>query len=224
MGEMASGLAHEINQPLTAINSYTKSCLRLLQGDSEKQAQVPFLLEHVCKQTQRAASIIRHLRDFVSKSTPHRESTNLGQVINQAVNMMRGDLNKQDISLDLKIPVDLPQINADAIQIEQVIINLMRNACEAMSNSDTRLLHIKLDQTDETHLRITISDTGPGIDPQNAKKIPTPFFSTKPNGMGLGLTISRTIIEDHGGKLSHETNSEGGATFIITLSINGKAG
>lgn len=228
MGEMASGLAHEISQPLTAINSYTKSCLRLLKGDAEKQAQVPFLLEHVCKQSQRAASIIRHLRDFVSKSASHREATELSHVVKLAINMMRSEFHKNKITLDLKTQADLPKINADAIQLEQVIINLMRNACEAMNDPANKTpdaahhLHIELDKPNTRHVRIAINDTGPGIDPENAKKISTPFYSTKSNGMGLGLAISRTIIEDHGGKLTHETNSNGGATFIFTLAIDGK--
>jgi len=226
MGEMASGLAHEINQPLTAIHSYAKSGLRLLEGDADKQAQVPAILEQVCKQAQRAASIIRHLRDFVSKNASHRKTTDLNEVTQQAVDMMHNELQKNDITLDIETQAKLPLITADAIQLEQVILNLLRNASEAMSSPQNaqhdRHLHIALDSPSTTHARIAISDTGPGIDPDIAKKISTPFFSTKSNGMGLGLAISRTIVEDHGGKLTHETNSEGGATFIFTLAIDGK--
>ncbi len=226
MGEMAAGLAHEINQPLTAISSYVRSCLRLLEGDEKKRAQVPGILEQACNQAQRAANIIRHLRDFVSKSASHRETTELGNVIQLAISMMRTEFHTNNITLNVETLANMPLITADAIQIEQVVLNLLRNASEAMSdpqnNCHTRHLDIVLDQPSATHVRVSVSDTGPGIPLDNMKKIPTPFFSTKANGMGLGLAISRTIVEDHGGKLTHKTNPEGGATFMFTLAIDGK--
>jgi len=227
MGEMAAGLAHEINQPLTAISSYVRSCLRLLEGDEKKRAQVPGILEQACNQAQRAANIIRHLRDFVSKSASHRETTELGNVVQLAVSMMRTEFHTHNIILNIETLANMPLITADAIQIEQVVLNLLRNASEAMSDPqnhcETRHLNIVLDQPTTTHVRISVSDTGPGIPLDDMKKIPTPFFSTKANGMGLGLAISRTIVEDHGGKLTHKTNREGGATFMFTLAIDGKA-
>jgi phosphoglycerate-specific signal transduction histidine kinase len=224
MGEMASGLAHEINQPLTAIHSYAKSCLRLLKGDADKQAQVPFILEHVGKQAQRAASIVQHLRDFVSKNASHRQATELNHVVQLAVRMMHSEFKKHDISLEIETPSNLPTINADAIQLEQVLINLMRNACEAMAadSGKPHQLKIEIDKPEENFVRIAISDTGPGIEADSAEKIDTPFFTTKTNGMGLGLAISRTIVEDHGGKLTHENNANGGATFFFTLAIDGR--
>lgn len=224
MGEMASGLAHEINQPLTAIHSYAKSCLRLLKGDADKQAQVPFILEHVGKQAQRAASIVQHLRDFVSKNASHREATELSHVVQLAVRMMHSEFKKHGINLEIETESDLPTINADAIQLEQVLINLMRNACEAMSGDSSKAhqLKIVLDKPRTDFVRIAISDTGPGIEADSAKKIATPFFTTKTNGMGLGLAISRTIVEDHGGKLTHENNANGGASFLFTLAIDGR--
>lgn len=227
MGEMAAGLAHEINQPLTAISSYVRSSLRLLEGNEKKRAQVPAILEQACNQAQRAANIIRHLRDFVSKSASHRETTELGNVIQLAAGMMRTEFHTNKITLNIETLANMPLVTADAIQIEQVVLNLLRNASEAMSDPQnrcrTRHLNIVLDQPSATHIRISVSDTGPGIPLDNMKKIPTPFFSTKANGMGLGLAISRTIVEDHGGKLTHKTNPEGGATFMFTLAINGKA-
>jgi len=227
MGEMAAGLAHEINQPLTAISSYVRSCLRLLEGDEKKRAQVPGILEQACNQAQRAANIIQHLRDFVSKSASHRETTELGNVVQLATTMMRTEFHTNNITLKIETLANLPLITADAIQIEQVVLNLLRNASEAMSDPQkpcsNRRLHIVLDHPTPTHVRISVSDTGPGVPLNDMKKIPTPFFSTKTNGMGLGLAISRTIVEDHGGKLTHKTNSKGGAIFMFTLAIDGKA-
>ena len=161
MGEMAAGLAHETNQPLTAISSYVRSCLRLLEGDEKKRAQVPGILEQACNQAQRAASIIRHLRDFVSKSASHRESTELGNVIQLAVSMMRTEFHTNKITLNIETLANIPLITADAIQIEQVVLNLLRNASEAMSDPQnhchTRHLDIVLDQPTATHVRASLS-------------------------------------------------------------------
>lgn len=226
MGEMTSGLAHEINQPLTAISSYAKSCIQLLAGGADKQEQIDHSLKQIGAQAQRAASIVRHLRDFVSKNTTHRKATNLTTVIKLASSMMHHEFQEHNISLDIEIADELPTLTADPIQLEQVAINLLRNASEAMCSpqhsAHPRRLHIKLDNPDATHVRVSISDTGPGIHPDIADRVSTPFYSTKTNGMGLGLAISRTIIEDHGGTLNHETNADGGATFIFTLAIDGK--
>ena len=224
VGEMASNITHEINQPLTAIVSYTQSCLRLIRGTAEQQARVPMLLEQINTQAQRTANIINHLRNFISGGAPHREAIELSKLVRCAINLMRGDLIRHHIKLNIKARPSLPQVEADPIQIEQIILNLLRNASEAMNEveADSRQLLIILDRLSHTHLTVSISDTGPGIPDGNSDKISTPFFSTKENGMGLGLAISRAIIEDHGGQLSHKNNPHGGATFTFSLAINGK--
>ena len=224
VGEMASNMAHEINQPLTAIVSYTQSCLRLIRGTAEQQARVPMLLEQINTQAQRTANIINHLRNFISGGAPHREAIELSRLVRCAINLMRGDLIRHHIKLNIKARPSLPQVEADPIQIEQIILNLLRNASEAMNEveADSRQLLIILDRLSHTHVTVSISDTGPGIPDGDSDKISTPFFSTKENGMGLGLAISRAIIEDHGGQLSHKNNPHGGATFTFSLAINGK--
>ncbi len=226
MGEMTSGLAHEINQPLTAINSYATSCLNLIEGEADKQSQVPGVLKQIGEQAQRATSIIRHLRDFVSKSATHRKPTEFLTVVQLAINMMHNDFQENGISVKMEPSPKLPTITADPIQLEQVIINLLRNASEAMCSPQNthhlRQLRISLAMPSSTHVRLSISDTGPGIQHDSTEKVCTPFYSTKTDGMGMGLAISRTIVEDHGGKLRHEANIEGGATFIFSLAIDGK--
>jgi len=224
VGEMASGLAHEINQPLAAITSYAQSCLRLMKGSASKQAQLPDILGQINTQSQRAANIVKHLRNFVTKGKPHRETAELAKIVQLAVSMVRNEIISNQIELDISAQPMLPPIEADTIQIEQVILNLLRNAAEAMSDvaADSRRLLITLGAHSETHLFVAIRDTGPGIHDDDSVKISTPFFSTKENGMGLGLAISRTIVEDHGGQLTHKTNSDGGATFTFTLAFNGK--
>ena len=223
IGEMTSGLAHEINQPLAAIASYTQSCLRLLRGDEEKQARVPTILEQVNTQAQRAANIVKHLRNFVTKSESHRETNELSNIVRLAVSMVRNEIISHQIELNIDTQPNLPSINADSIQIEQVILNLLRNAIEAMNevSADSRKLLITVGRFSPTHLFIAINDTGPGIHDDHSHKLSTPFFSTKETGMGLGLAISRTIVEDHGGQLIPSTNADGGATFTFTLALSG---
>jgi PAS domain S-box-containing protein len=224
VGEMASGLAHEINQPLAAIATYSQSCLHLLRNHKDPQKVID-ILEQIVIQSQRAANIVQHLRNFVTKGESHRELTELAKVLRNAISMARNEIIKNNIELDV-IPHDnLPPIQADPVQIEQVILNLLRNAIEAMLAvpPDSRRLRIAVTQADDQHLRVSISDTGPGISDANTSQISAPFFSTKEDGMGLGLAISRTIIEDHGGTLSCEPASNGGATFHFTLALNGQA-
>jgi len=223
VGEMASGLAHEINQPLAAIASYTQSCLRLLRGDEQKQARVPTILEQVNTQAQRAGNIVKHLRNFVAKGEPHREIIGLSNIVRLAVSMVRNEVISHQIELNIDTQPELPRIKADSIQIEQVILNLLRNAIEAMNEVavDSRKLLITVGRSSQSHLFVAINDTGPGINDDHSHKLSDPFFSTKETGMGLGLAISRTIVEDHGGQLTHAVNIDGGATFTFTLGIDG---
>jgi C4-dicarboxylate-specific signal transduction histidine kinase len=223
VGEMTSGLAHEINQPLAAIATYTQGALlRLRKGEDPER--IASILEQVIVQAQRAANIVQHLRNFVVKGKPHREPTDIALVMRRAVSLVRNEILKHGIELDVAPHEPLPMIEADAIQIEQVILNLLRNAVEAMTEvaPGRRRLKVAVKADGERGVLIAISDTGPGITDSAIGKISSPFFSTKPEGMGLGLAISRTIIEDHGGRLEHEPNPEGGITFHFFLPARGR--
>jgi C4-dicarboxylate-specific signal transduction histidine kinase len=224
VGEMTSGLAHEINQPLAAIATYTQGALLRLRKGEEDPERIASILEQVIVQAQRAAKIVQHLRNFVTKGKPHREPTDIALVVRRAVSLVRSELMKHEIELDVSPNGPLPLVEADAIQVEQVILNLLRNAVEAMSEvpNKRRQLKIALEATADGGVVIAISDTGPGITESACGKISTPFFSTKPDGMGLGLAISRTIVEDHGGRLEHEANPDGGATFRFILPARGR--
>jgi len=224
VGEMASGLAHEINQPLAAIATYTQGCLhRLRQAGEDPQKLMP-ILEQIIVQAQRAATIVQHLRNFVTKGKPHREPTDITQVVRRAVSLVRGEILSNGIELDILQDATLPLVNADAIQVEQVLLNLLRNAIDALAEmkEGRKEMKIMLDCCEDGEISVTISDTGPGFSDDASDKLSSPFFSTKPDGMGLGLAISTTIIEDHGGRLSHEVNDAGGATFRFTLPTNGR--
>lgn len=235
VGEMASGLAHEINQPLAAIATYTQGCLHRLRNaqshnndPAQLAEQLTGTLEQIVVQAQRAANIVQHLRNFVTKGKPHREPTDLTKVVSLALSMMRNTLIKQEIELDIIQDEFLPIVEADPIQIEQVILNLLRNAAEAMLEvpADKRRLRIDINSQSTTaetgFVYIAISDSGPGIARTHEDKISSPFFSTKAEGMGLGLAISRTIVEDHGGRLSHLPGEKGGAVFRFTLAVGGR--
>lgn len=225
VGEMASGLAHEINQPLAAIATYTQGCLHRLRKAGDDPQKLGPILEQIIVQAQRAATIVQHLRNFVTKGKPHREPTDITQVVRRAVSLVRGEILSNEIELDILQDATLPLVNADAIQVEQVILNLLRNAIDALSEvkgGARKELKIMLDCCDDQEISITISDTGPGFSDDTRDKLSSPFFSTKPEGMGLGLAISTTIIEDHGGRLCHEVNDAGGATFRFTLPANGR--
>lgn len=220
--ELATGLAHEINQPLSAITTYTQSCLRKLQSNEEPQ-RLQALLEQIQVQTQRATKIIQNLRDFISKGDTHREITNINKVIQYAINVMRKEIIKHEIRINMKQPRPVPQIMADPIQIEQVILNLVQNAVDALKKVPPPKRELELEvRGSQTHIFVTVHDTGPGITVQNEDKIIKPFFTTKTDGMGLGLAISRAIALDHGGQLTHQKDSRVGATFQVSLAIDGQ--
>jgi PAS domain S-box-containing protein len=221
IGEMTSGLAHEISQPLMAISAYVKSCLNRLASKEDPQ-QLVGILEQVLVQTKRAANIVNHLRNFVAKGKSHRETINPLKVIASALKMMRSEIVKNKIHFDITHDKNIPEIQADPVQIEQVVLNLVKNAIESMGKvpPEKRNLHIVICNL-QKHIGVAVRDTGTGIAKEDEDKICTPFFSTKENGMGLGLAISRTIVEDHGGELSYNTNGNG-TTFKFTLAINGQ--
>lgn len=223
IGEMTSGLAHEISQPLMAISAYVKSCLNRIKSGQDPQ-QLENILEKVLEQTKRAAKIIIHLRNFVAKGESHRETAKPLKVIANALKLVRSEIVNNKIHFDITHDKSIPDIQANPVQIEQVVLNLVKNAIEAMENipTDKRNLHIVLCNL-QKHIGIAVRDTGTGVvtTKEDEVNICTPFFSTKKDGMGLGLAISRTIIEDHGGELSYDTN-DNGTTFKFTLAIDGQ--
>ena len=221
IGEMTSGLAHEIAQPLMAISAYVKSCLNRL-ASSEDPQQLAGILEQVLIQTKRATDILNNLRNFVARGKSHRETIKPLKAISHALKLVRSEIIRNKIHFDITYDKNIPDIQADPVQIEQVVLNLVKNAIDAMGKvpPEKRKLHIVICKL-EKHIGIAIRDTGTGIAKENEGKICTPFFSTKENGMGLGLSISRTIVEDHGGELSYNTNKHG-TTFKFTLAIKGQ--
>lgn len=221
LGEMASTLAHELNQPLSAIANYVQGCKRLLTGvDTPKAEQLRGALEETAKQALRAGDIIRHLREFVTRGDTEKHPEDIKKLVEEAGALaLVGSKERGIKSLFSYDEGEGTMVLADRVQIQQVLINLMRNAMEAMRDSPTRELAVTVRRHDQDLLGVEVSDTGPGIPPEIAPQLFQPFVTSKPGGMGIGLSISRRIIEAHGGELSVASSSSGGTTFAFTLPI-----
>jgi two-component system sensor histidine kinase DctS len=223
MGEMASTLAHELNQPLAAIASYNTGCQNLLISGKASPQEILPALEKIGLQAQRAGKIIRRVHDFVRKSEPKRAPCQLGEVIDDCLGFVEAEARKRHVRIECSIP-PLPSIPADRLMLEQVLLNLIRNGMEAMASNDEtdRELHIATKIRDG-ELHVSVSDMGSGISPEIRDKLFTAFFTTKPEGMGIGLSICRSIIEFHRGRLWAEDNPHSptgrGTIFVFTLPL-----
>jgi len=224
MGEMASTLAHELNQPLAAIASYNAGCLNLLaSGHADPQDLKP-ALEKLGVQAQRAGRIIRRVHDFVRKSEPKRAPCDFGEIVEDCIGFVEAEARKRHVHLDTALPA-LPPVLADRLMLEQVLLNLIRNGMEAMAETPEkhRALGISA-QLGHNEVIVTIADNGSGIAPEVREKLFTAFFSTKPDGMGVGLSICRSIIEFHRGRLWVEDNTQSpsgrGTIFHFTLPLD----
>ncbi len=223
MGEMATGIAHELNQPLTAVANYASVCQQIIHSVDKPPSTFSEALEGIQSQTMRAAEIIRRLRDFVRKKGPEMSYVNLNELVNDVVGFVLTDAHKLSVDLKLQLDDQLPLVYADSIQIEQVLLNLARNSMEAMDSADskTRELIIRTFVNNEKIVQANVADTGPGMDADILNHIFDPFFSTKEGaGMGMGLSISRSIVEAHGGRLTADSSASQGATFCFTLPVS----
>ena len=220
MGEMASTLAHELNQPLTAVVSYLNGSRRLLTGpDNVQTLMFRDAIERAAEQALRAGQIIRRLRQFVARGESDRQVEPLTKLIEDASALALVGVKETGIKVSFAIDPRPTFVLVDKVQIQQVLLNLMRNAIEAMLETERRQLTISTAHTEEDMVEINVADTGAGIDPSIASQLFQPFVTTKPQGMGVGLSISRTIIESHGGHLRTEPNAGGGTIFQFTLPI-----
>jgi len=220
MGEMASTLAHELNQPLAAITSYNAGCLNKLESGDFTLPQLKEALGKLAVQAQRAGHIIRRVHDFVRKSEPKLAPCDLAEVIDDSIGFIEAAAKRRGVRIVREIQGMRPELMADQVMLEQVLLNLMRNGIEAMSETPVarRRLTVKLSQVDK-QMEIQVIDQGTGISREIAAKLFTPLFSTKADGMGMGLNICRSIVEFHHGRLWVENNPDGGSIFFITLPI-----
>jgi len=219
MGEMATGLAHELNQPLAAIANYARGCIRRLRAGDIDGAALIEPLEEVCEQAERAGEILRHVRDFVRKSEPRMTAVDLNQVVRGVVKFTELEARQHETVVTLQLAPGQPRVWADSIMVEQVICNLVRNAVEAMAETHSlrREIVIRTLPHGEDMVEVEVVDTGPGIDGAVIDQVFDQFFTTKQEGVGMGLSISRSIVESHGGRIRAESRAGGGATFRFTL-------
>lgn len=220
MGEMASTLAHELNQPLAAITSYNNGCLNRLADGMNDIDELRDIHERIARQANRAGQIIRRVHDFVRRSEPKREPLNLNVVIADAVGLLEADTRKRGMRVVTNLGQRLPDVAADPVMIEQVVVNLVRNGMDAMHGQPRRRNTVTLSTHEEGgHVIVRVSDQGTGIEPDTARRLFEPFFSTKQEGMGMGLNICRSIAELHRGRLGFEPHIDGGTTFILSLPV-----
>ncbi|MBS0248620.1 MAG: PAS domain S-box protein [Proteobacteria bacterium] len=218
MGEMASTLAHELNQPLAAISNYLKGSQRILDGDGgDKLPLLRDALGKASEQAGRAGQIIRRLRDFVARGESERRVESITKLVEEASALALVGVKDRGIRVQFKFDPQVDLVLADRVQVQQVLLNLIRNAMDAMEEAPTRDLAISVTADGGGQVRVSVSDTGSGIAPEIAEHLFQPFMTTKRQGMGVGLSISRTIIEAHGGRIWVEPNPRGGTTFNFTL-------
>jgi PAS domain S-box-containing protein len=206
MGEMASGLAHELNQPLSAIVAFVAGCRRRLESGEEASEELIQAMRSAEQEAQRAGTIIQRLRSFVSRKEPRQSSVHVNDVVGEVMALFGGELRLAEVELAVDLAGDLPLVLTDRVQIAQVLINLLRNALEAISGEGAsgRMVRVWTAYRDGGMIEIGVEDSGAGIRPEVASHMFDPFFTTKSHGMGMGLAISRTIVQAHGGSITAE--------------------
>ena len=216
MGQMASTMAHELNQPLTAVTNYLEAGRHLLSLGTAGPERIADLMEKAAAQARRAGDVIRQLRQFVSKGETERRLQNLNQLVEEAMALALVGARQSGVHVSMELEHDLPSVMVDPVQIQQVVLNLVRNATEAMEESERRELTI-VTRTIGDKVETSIADTGPGIAPELAERLFQPFVTTKKTGMGLGLSICHEIVEAHQGHLTVESCPSGGTIFRLSL-------
>jgi signal transduction histidine kinase len=216
---LTSALAHEINQPLAAMRSYAQAALRFMDKDQPEYNSVRKALQGIVADNKRAAAVVNRLRDLVKKDTGHWETLEINSIINVVIGLINSEIVLRIATIKLDLHSSVPVFHGDSIQIQQVLINLLTNALDAMDGQsiEARTITISTRPENSNGIMISISDSGRGISADKIQAIFAPFHTTKPKGMGLGLAICKSIIEAHGGKIWADNNSDGGAIFSLTL-------
>ena len=221
---LATAMAHEINQPLTAITTFARGCLRMIRGPSPEKQVIQEGIEHIAQQAERAGDIIERLRDLVRGGACQLSATDVRVMLDAAVALIETEASQSNVDVLFDVPPDLPRVMADRIQIEQVLVNLLRNGIDAAaSGAADRRVVLGVQPADGARLRIVVADSGPGVSADVASRLFDPFVTTKASGMGLGLPISRSIIEAHGGRLELVSSSDTGSVFAFALPVAAEA-
>jgi C4-dicarboxylate-specific signal transduction histidine kinase len=221
MGELTASLAHEVNQPIAAAVTNANTCLRWLTRDHPDVEEAREAASRIVKDGTRAAEIIKRIRLLFKKGSPERELVDVNEVIQEMIVLLRSEATRYNISVRMELAADLPRIIGDRVQLQQVLMNLIVNSIDAMKEVEgARELAVKSQRTEKEEVLVSVSDTGVGLPPHQADQVFNAFFTTKPHGTGMGLRISRSIVESHGGRLWAANNSPRGANFCFTLPTN----
>jgi two-component system, LuxR family, sensor kinase FixL len=219
LGELTASIAHEVNQPLTGIVTSSAACIRLLNHGSLDLTEHREALQSIINDAMRASEVVQRIRALSKKTDPQKAALDVSDIISDAIRLLRRELSDHHASVHLELTPTAPQVIGDRIQLQQVIINLVMNGLEAMADviERPRRIVIRSSQTDPDRVLVEIQDAGRGVEPQNLDRLFDAFFSTKPNGMGMGLSICRSIVQAHGGKIWASSNPDEGTTFRLTL-------
>jgi len=218
MGELTASLAHEVNQPIAAASTNANTCLRWLAADTPNIEEAREAATRIVKDAKRAAEITSRIRQLFRKGTPQRDVVDVNEIIREMIILLRGETTRYNIVVETDLAADLPKFLADRVQLQQVLMNLMINGIEAMKDAKgMRQLSIKSQRRQNEEVLVCVSDSGVGLPPEDTEQIFNAFFTTKPQGTGMGLRISRSIIESHGGRLWAAGNSPRGASFYFSL-------
>ncbi len=219
MGEMAAGIAHEINQPLSAIATYAQAAKRMLSHDELDITVLQDICTKVDEQARRAGQVIENLRKFIRKQEIETKPLDINALVVEVLNLIEADARAEGIRVDMRLGENLPQVNGDQVQLQQVLLNLTRNAVDAMRGGlhKERGILITTEQKADGGVRVAVTDHGHGVSRHLGDNIFHPFVTTKREGLGVGLAISRTIVQSYGGTLSYHDNPEGGSIFVVEL-------
>jgi signal transduction histidine kinase len=222
MGELTASIAHEVNQPLAGVVTNANASLRWLAGPSPDLNEAREALRRIVRDGNRASDVIARIRALLKKGQTERTPLDVNRLIHEILELTRGEVLQRSVSLKTELSDNLPLIPGDRVQLQQVLLNLIINAAEAMvtNKNSPRLLSIRTEYVDPPAVRVAVQDTGVGIDPQRVERLFEAFYTTKPNGLGMGLSICRSIVEAHGGRLWATSNHGEGATFHFTLPSN----
>jgi two-component system sensor kinase FixL len=219
MGELTASLAHELNQPLTAILANAQSARRILESDKADLTELRAIVGDIVDDDERASEVIRRLRGFLKKGTLERSSVDMGELVSQVARLVAGDAIFRNVVIQLELALDLPPVYGDRVQLQQVALNLILNGMDAMrdSKAGNRTLVLRTARDGPATVEVTVQDSGVGIEKTNLDHVFDPFYTTKADGLGMGLAIVRSIVEAHGGRVGARNNPDGGAAFWFAL-------
>jgi C4-dicarboxylate-specific signal transduction histidine kinase len=221
MGEMAAGLAHEVNQPLAAIAAYARGAAVRIKAGKVTQEELAEVVERIAEDAHRAGEIIRRLRQFVKKRATEASAIDINQLAREVCRFVAAEASQRQVVVDLKLTSRLPKVTADAVEIQQVALNLVRNAFDAVAGQETdrRRVVVRTRRSARGDVELVVDDSGPGISAGLKEQVFEPFFTSKEEGLGMGLTISRTLVESHGGRIWVRKSRLGGVSIRFSLPV-----